>query len=322
MNADAEHRLDGLEPDNLLAFMALLGLLRVLEEARPDWRPRVSWTVVDPPLRPALRVPEVVDHEAVAEAAAEGLGSLVERHDFSGLKDLKMPRDQARNRLRGTAVAVRDDRYAADMWAALFSDAVIDEKGVTKPTPLCFLGAGQTSFLKNFEIVPKCRTPPRRGKGRDRQDVSEVDCLAEALFFSWRRPDPTKSFRWDPNEDSRHAYRWAAPTDQKEMTQHGANRLAAVGLSALTVVPVAGSRGPQLQVLGGIRVAGGFAMHWPIWRDPISLASIQALLGHPDLGRPETRETLGVVEVRCARRVSNGRYPSISRAFPEREGVG
>ena len=27
------HRLDGLEPGNLLAFLALLGLLRALEEA-------------------------------------------------------------------------------------------------------------------------------------------------------------------------------------------------------------------------------------------------------------------------------------------------
>ena len=31
MNPTTEHRLDGLEPDNLLAFLALLGLLRTLE---------------------------------------------------------------------------------------------------------------------------------------------------------------------------------------------------------------------------------------------------------------------------------------------------
>ena len=39
MTGRETHRLDGLETDNLLAFMALLGLLRSLEEARPDWRP-------------------------------------------------------------------------------------------------------------------------------------------------------------------------------------------------------------------------------------------------------------------------------------------
>ena len=39
MTGHTIHRLDGLEPDNLLAFIALLGLLRTLEEARPGWRP-------------------------------------------------------------------------------------------------------------------------------------------------------------------------------------------------------------------------------------------------------------------------------------------
>jgi hypothetical protein len=53
-----EHRLEGLEPDNLLAFLALLGLLRALEEARPAWRPRVRWSIDEPPLRPVLRLRE------------------------------------------------------------------------------------------------------------------------------------------------------------------------------------------------------------------------------------------------------------------------
>ena len=45
-------RLEGLEPDNLLAFLALLGLLRALEASRPTWQPRAAWDVDNPPLRP------------------------------------------------------------------------------------------------------------------------------------------------------------------------------------------------------------------------------------------------------------------------------
>ena len=56
MNSRTIHRLEGLEPDNLLAFMTLLGLLRTLEEARPDWFPRALWTIDSPPIRPALRL--------------------------------------------------------------------------------------------------------------------------------------------------------------------------------------------------------------------------------------------------------------------------
>ena len=43
MNARTTHRLDGLESDNLLAFLALLGLLRALEAADSTLHPRAAW---------------------------------------------------------------------------------------------------------------------------------------------------------------------------------------------------------------------------------------------------------------------------------------
>lgn len=310
MNAAAEHRLHGLEPDNLLAFMALLGLLRALEQARPEWCPRVAWTVNEPPCRPVLHVPEPVDRAGVVDAAAEGVRSLSADHELGDVKDVKMSQERAAEKLRQAASTSHRNRYAADLWAALLSDAVV-EKGKTRPTPLCFLGAGQTSFLKTFEKVSRLRTPPKRRVGKTRIEVSETDCLRESLFFPWRRLDSTPSFRWDPNEDSRHALRWTAPTDQKETVQHGANRLAVVGLSALTVVPHLRRGTAQLRVLGGEH-RRGFTFSWPIWREPISLASVRALLCHPHLDRPETCEAFGIVERRRVRRVSSGRYGSVT----------
>lgn len=328
MNDRAEHRLEGLEPDNLLAFMALLGLLRVLEEARPEWHPRVSWTVDDPPVRPALNVFEAVDEVGVAKAAAEGLEQLMRDHEFEDLKDVKMSPEQAAKHLRDAAESADERRYPADMWAALVSDAVIDDrKGrpTTKPTPLCLLGAGRTSFLKNFASVPRRKTPPKRQVDGLRVFVSETDCLREALFSTWKRLDRTSgtpkekvgTFRWDPNEDARHALRWTAPTDLKEGTQHGANRLAAIGLSALTVVPRIRFGRVQLSLLGGEHRPSGFTLTWPIWREPISLACIRALLGHPHLDRSEIREALGIVERRWVRRIAHVRYPSVTRGQPE-----
>ena len=58
MTDGSMYRLAGLEPDNLLAFLALLGLLRSLEEARPASLPRVGWTIDAPPVRPALQLTE------------------------------------------------------------------------------------------------------------------------------------------------------------------------------------------------------------------------------------------------------------------------
>jgi hypothetical protein len=69
----AQHRLDGLEPDNLLAFLALLGLLRALDAARPDWRARAYWQDEPRPLRPVLVLSAPQTREAVVEAAAEGV---------------------------------------------------------------------------------------------------------------------------------------------------------------------------------------------------------------------------------------------------------
>ena len=57
MTTNATFRLNGIEPDNLLGFLALLGLLRALEASRPIWYPRASWTVDAPPIRPSLCIP-------------------------------------------------------------------------------------------------------------------------------------------------------------------------------------------------------------------------------------------------------------------------
>ena len=321
MTSLAVHRLDGLEPDNLLAFMALLGLLRALDEARPEWRARVSWTVDDPPLRPALRVPQDVDRTAVVEAAAEGLDLLARRHEFDGRKGLTLaPADAARSLQRAAGTAGQDG-CVADLWAALLSDAAITRDGkMAEPAPLCLMfGQGHQHFLDRLATVPRTRVPPDRGKGRNRIAVSETDCLGEALFAPWTRPDATKSFRWDPNEDVRYALRARDPTDAatKENTQHGANRLAAVGLPVLTVVPTSRHGRVRLGMLGGRReTGGGFVFRWPVWRVPTSLACIRALLGHPGLGSRRTHEVLGIVEVRQARRISTGRYMNVTRADP------
>ena len=161
MTIYADHRLDGLEPDNLLAFMALLGLLRTLEEARPDWHPRVSWTVDEPPLRPCLHVAEKVAGNVIVEAAAERLAALAPRHDFEGLPDLTLLPDDAKRKLRQAADL---DPYTAELWAALISDAAIARDGKkVEPTPLCLMfGQGHQHFLSRLASVPRQATHRRR----------------------------------------------------------------------------------------------------------------------------------------------------------------
>jgi hypothetical protein len=84
MTGGTIHRLEGLEPDNLLAFLALLGLLRTLEAV--GWRPRSHWQ--GPPMRPVLSLPAAVTRAEVAMAAARGCAALAADYDFDGRESL------------------------------------------------------------------------------------------------------------------------------------------------------------------------------------------------------------------------------------------
>jgi hypothetical protein len=308
-------RLEGLEPDNLLAFLSLLGLLRALESVRSKWYPRASWDPENPPLRPMLVLAEPQSATTICEAAAEGASAmLADDYTFpqsadDGAKpqsDLNYAAKTARELLQH---AVRShDRRCADLWSALMCDVAAKE-GMIEATPLCLLsGQGHQHFLDRLATVPQTEAPPPRGRGRKVVTLTAAEALHEALFQPWTRQDPTPAFRWDPAEDVRYALRADDPSGEKP-TQHGANRLAALGLSVLTVTPAQRGKRVRLQMLGGAFERNDFAFYWPIWREPTSLAGIRALLGHPDLIDGGSKLVhLGAAEVRRARRIVVGKF--------------
>jgi len=318
------HRLSGLEPDNLLAFLALLGLLRALEASRDAWRPRACWDLDTLPLRPVLVLHAAATRDDVAEAAVEGLAALADLHNFGGKADLNHTVLEARSLLNAARSAMPDDTtpgavqfHAAALAAALFSDAAVKEdEDRVEATPLCCLfGQGHQHFLDRLASVPRLPAPPPRGRGKKAEPVTPAACLNEALFAPWTRPDPTQAFRWDPAEDMRYALLAEDPSSVKTTTQHGANRLAAVGLAALAVAPVIQRDRVRLATPGSLRRRqGGFRFAWPIWRDPASLAAIQSLLSHPQLREPGKLAHLSVMEVRETQRISVGKFMNFTPA--------
>jgi hypothetical protein len=316
-------RLEGLEPDNLLAFLALLGLLRALEASGRGWQPRAAWDLDNPPLRPMLVLAAPQTAMAICEAAAKGAVALAAHYDFpqsadDGAKpqsDLNYTRAIARKLLQ--RVATSRDLRIADLWSALMCDASEKDDKI-EATPLCLLfGQGHQHFLDRLAVVPRTEAPPPRGRSKKAVTLTAAETLHEALFKPWTRHDPTPAFRWDPAEDVRYALRADDPSGEKSTTQHGANRLAALGLPALTVTPV--QRGPRvrLQVLGGTFERNEFAFYWPIWKEPTSLASIRALLSHPDLTKERSELAhLSVAEVRRTLRIGVGKFMNFTRAEP------
>src|SRR5262245_22405884 len=106
-----EHRLVGLVPDNLLAFLALLGLLRALEVARPHWAPRVRWDAETAPTRPVLILASSNGSSSIAAAAAEGCDTLAPDYEFGGWKTPNGPQQQAREMLRQGVERGPDGRH-------------------------------------------------------------------------------------------------------------------------------------------------------------------------------------------------------------------
>jgi hypothetical protein len=309
-----QHRLNGLEPDNLLAFLALLGLLRALEAARPALRPRASWDLENAPLRPILTLAEAVMSEAICAGAADGIAKLVALHNFGDAADLKLDTSTARSLcVNATESAALDGHYFADLCAALICDAAVDQdQARVEPTPLAYPSVATSNFLKNLKALSESARPEKRRDPSYPKDAAA--CIAQALFEPWKRLDRPVGLRWDPYEAKRHAYQWRAPTKDLPTTQHGANRLAIIGLSLLTGAPAQTAARVTLSVIGGAGAGDRFSLAWPVWAQPASLAATRALLSHPRLRDPQALDYLGVDHVRVTRRISLDKFRNFTYA--------
>lgn len=313
--SSSEHRLEGLEPDNLLAFMALLGMLRALETARPEWKPRASWCLGGGPPRPRLHLAVSNDHEAITAATAEGVQALAADLRFDRKNIDWTPEEACRVQLEAEGGASK-----AAVLGALFSDAAVnDKKGQVWPTPLCLMfGQGHQFFLPRLSSIPLGELPRELRGARKKIDLTASVCFDEALFHPWKREDRTDGFRWDPEEDRRYSLRARNPSDDSAGMQHGANALAAVAVPVLDGVPVARRSASRFLVRGTSYGEGGsIRLSWPLCTVPMSLEAMRALLVHPDLHDP-VRDTksltrLGIRAVVHAQRISVGKYFCVSR---------
>ena len=130
MSTEAQHiELNGLEADNLLAFLALLGLLRAIEAAQPDWRPRAVWSGT--PVTAKLIIDTQASQNDVVAVVDTGILSLAASYDFDRT-DITYTSAE----FRSLATQV-DDRERAALVAALASDGVKRRDGKVEPTALC-----------------------------------------------------------------------------------------------------------------------------------------------------------------------------------------
>lgn len=306
--------MPGLEPDNLLAFMALMGLLRALETAQPDWKPRAFWQ--GPPWVAHLELAEQADEADVANAANKGVLHIAEHFDVGGKKKVDFTRCEYRKYVK--SILARNDALGLALAASLTAECNPGKSGSLPPSPLVIVKGGQLDqkFLLRLVQVPaghgSNKEPTRR-----RRESNDSSKISDALFQPWGRNDKAEGFRWDPEDDQRYALCYKNPSDTgAALTVVGANRLAAIGFLSFPTI----SSGERLETTGVVydRDRRNFNFVWPIWITPFSRRCAEALLSHPDVsrGRISQLRMLGIAEIYQAQRVTNGNYLSVTRAQP------
>jgi hypothetical protein len=129
-------------------------------------------------------------HSAIegAPSAAKGVERLTGVVDFGNATDLKLEADTARELCRTTADRASDpeqtkagERYFADLCAALFSDAAMDdEHKKVEPTFLAYPSVATSNFLKNFKAIAKTGLPDNRPRDPS-YPKSPAECIFQAL---------------------------------------------------------------------------------------------------------------------------------------------
>lgn len=306
----ATFALRGLEADNLLAFLALLGALRVLDRERPSWQARISWD--ESPWLARLHLCEPVDRSEVSRVLAAGCTAIAEQFDVDGRKNVDFDREQ----FRAYADRVRSDPVNAALAAAVAAELPERDGKKLRAAPLVMMfGQGWQNFLERLVAVPRGDLPARIAKRKNPPDLSSPKKIEEALFEPWARADDADAFRWDPDEDQRYAFRFGDPSKAGAApTVHGANRLAAIGFLSYVCCPASKRHRVAGTVFGRVQTA----FVWPLWKRPLPLAGIEALLAHREVlsGDLAAVKPYGVFEILRAQRVNNGKFLNVARARP------
>lgn len=254
--------------ENLVSFLALMGTLRALDTAKPEWRSRALWKGTVPNLCTDMQVSK----DEVVNAVVQGLQDICQKIDFCGKKVTDFSRF---SELTNCGV---DEDTATALMVENLDPAFWDKRKDERITPLYLRrGAGHLHFLdiaRNLAVQKKNSTEIQR-----------------TLFGQWKYVLAEKmSFCWDINEYQPSA-RGSVSKDKKgSITSIGANMLALVGFTAYSCVPKAG-RG-RCATVGCSKNynTNTDTVFWPLWKHPLSFFGITILLSHPRLREIVSRD--------------------------------
>lgn len=277
--------LTGLKGHHPLGFLAACGLLRSIV---PTLDARLSWQHV--PESPTERVAVICSDaagdqdslkqsllSAVADAATQYLqtvgqnGNLGLKTDQPSRKDL---RQVGRALIDTLDFANHDDLMACAVLSSVGSDLIAsasDDKKIEKSKLI--MTTGKRDLFKSAGLQPAKDLSERNDQGDPTPRV--IGHIEEALFGPWRYKDDAHPQGLDPNFQRFHALRNKEPTNDRK--QRSVTAAVFLAYEALLLFPCFAVNG-KLRTTAIRKRNGTDCFEWPLWKAPISLATLRSLL--------------------------------------------
>ena len=279
--------LSGIPGSNPIGAMASFGLFRIVVCERPFGDARLSWRR-DTDWRPVLHTAENADAEVIAKFLVNRQPERTKAAFLLWNDDIKCdpPKyrcqlEKARHEfLSAGRESIARAEESARFFCAFGGDG-ITAKSTADIKPTAFhMTAGQQRFLKSALELSVSLDPQRRSSKRQTEEQRHaelVETWREAICGTWKYSDSHHSLGWDPTTEGLYALSDRSPS-------------AAGASSVRTAVWLAFESLPLFPCVPGERklLTTGFDQHdesflWPVWESPITLDSVRALIGSPEI---------------------------------------
>lgn len=288
--------LQGVDGSNPLGFLAALGLLRMIPDARLAFAADGSFRAF---LEQSDKTPSDIVALIAADAEAASAAqcppwrltytkAATKKQGPQEVADLKPPPLPFKQYVKRCLDCWMNGNDEAVAYAAAFgTDVAVDGKGNTKPTAFHFTAANQT-FLGAVEAIRALLTKE----------------WIETSLFQGHGEKPGSNLRWDPGSERNWALMAKNPNDDGTRVDAPLEWLAFRGVPLLPSFP----RGTRIITTAVFGRGDEMTFTWPLWSIPASLHTVSSLLKLGWQGSARDHSARGVFAV-CSssiRRTSQG----------------
>ncbi len=288
-------QLVGVDGSNPLGFLAALGLLSVVPDAKLGFSEDGSFLAfVDGFKETESDLAALVAADAQASAGPDApwrftyTKGATKKQGPQEVADLKPPPDEFKKFLATCVMAWLSGNEAAAGYAAAYgTDVVVDGKRNTKPTAFHFTAAQQT-FLGAVENIR----------------ASVTAKWVQQSLFRGHGERPGSNLRWDPSSERNWALMANNPSGKGTCVDAPLEWLAFRGLPLLPSFP----RGTRIVTTGVVGRGDDMTFTWPLWSVPVSRQTTRSAIQMDWSGSAKERMARGIFAI-CSsaiRRTSQG----------------